>query len=544
MGTRIQAATTIVVTVAACMTSAAVYSQLTVVESDGGGPTPADLVSAILDAGSAYSLVPGSVSTAIDTSSGSYTTSLRALGAFSGGLTPAGTLLPWANQNAAGDAVYAGGVGIGSGICLCTGAASDTDAGGSLDPGFGIGAEGPNNGYRGSSTVNSGEICTGVLGEGVIDRDFDEHVFGGQLMADPNFHYTGDPTVLQFRITLQNPGFLRLRWVFASDEYPDWLDEDYNDAFAILIKKDACQGAGFENVAVFKEPGNPNLQPFRLISLVDCGAPVFRQNQLSPAPSEFLVSHHAIDDTPGEAPYEYDTSIPYFDHEFGGFSGPRTSETSTALSPGSYTVKIVIHDVKDAIVDSALFLQGNSLKLFPLNPGDYNGDGCVDEMDFVVLSQHFGQTPATFFDGDGNGDCIIDIADYTVWRDHCGESGNADFSADFNRDGCVDGDDFLILQGHYGMQHCASRFEGDANGDGAVDGSDLDVWREQFGSCGCEQGAMSSALITWMDEQLMERPEIMVTAALAALAAGTDYDAVVGETGSSSDAPTPDLAIP
>jgi hypothetical protein len=148
---------------------------------DPGGPTPANLVDTIIDSNSSYTLVNGSITTAINTPSESLTSSLRAMGEFTGGLTPPGTPLPDDN-NPNGDAEYAGGIGIASGICLCTGAASDTDvAGENLGSERGVGAEGPNNGAFG---VHPGEIGIVVLGQSnlqqgqdFIDRDFDEHEF-------------------------------------------------------------------------------------------------------------------------------------------------------------------------------------------------------------------------------------------------------------------------------------------------------------------------------------------------------------------------------
>src|SRR3989304_4807853 len=303
MWKRIQCATAVIAAISASCVCAVGNAALTVTESEGGGPTPTNLVASLLDAGSSYTLDPTSVSISINATSGSYTSSLRALGSFTGGLTPAGTLLPAPNQNSSGNAQYAGGIGIASGICLCTGASSDTDmAGLGLGPERGVGSEGPNNGEFGA---NEGEIGVAVLGDFIIDNDFDEHVFNGQLVADPNLQDSGDPTVLEFKITLQTPGFLRLRFVFGSDEYQHWTLQ-FNDSFAILVKKDACANAEFENIAVLKDPAEANPAPFTLADLVDCDAPIFKQNQLAPAPPEFLTSAHAIDDTPGSAPFEYE----------------------------------------------------------------------------------------------------------------------------------------------------------------------------------------------------------------------------------------------
>jgi hypothetical protein len=48
--------------------------------------------------------------------------------------------------------------------------------------------------------------------------------------------------------------------------------------------------------------------------------------------------------------------------------------------------------------------------------GDYNLDGHVDVVDYMIWSTTFGSTSSLA--ADGNGDGVVDAADYTVWRDH------------------------------------------------------------------------------------------------------------------------------
>ena len=249
---------------------------------------------------------------------------------------------------------------------------------------------------------------------------------------------------------------------------------------AVFVRKDSCAGANFQNIATLKSPGQPD-QPMSLRELRDCGPIMFKDNQVVPAPNtdlipgsvgKFPTSKHGFDENDDGLNYPND-GVPYYNHEFGGFSKKLTRETPKPLSPGNYTIKIVVQDVFDRSVDSAVFLESGSLKLFPLTQGDYNGDGCVDVADFYVWAAHYGQSPATFYDGDGNSNCAADIADYFLWRDNLGAGGNGDFRADFNRDGIVNGTDYFIWLENAGLLECASRFEGDANGDGAVKQDDL-----------------------------------------------------------------------
>ena len=54
-------------------------------------------------------------------------------------------------------------------------------------------------------------------------------------------------------------------------------------------------------------------------------------------------------------------------------------------------------------------------------------------------------------------------------------------SADFNDDGFITGLDFLIWQENFGLTGQTNNSNGDANGDGIVDEDDLVIWEDQYG---------------------------------------------------------------
>jgi hypothetical protein len=288
----------------------------------------------------------------------------------------------------------------------------------------------------------------------------------------------GDPAVLEFEIELSRPGFLCASFVFGSDEYPHWIDQPFNDTFVILVKGPCTpQGSPGENLATFIRNGAP--ENFSLQALKDC-EDLFRENNMSPASvAAFPNTRH---DIPGAQ---------YYDHEFGGFSAILSRETAKPLAPATYTIKFVIEDVDDRLVDAALFLPEHSLKLFALQQGDYNGDGIVDSADYYVWTAHFGQSPATFYDGDGTGNGVVDAADYDAWRGHQGQTGNADRAADLDRNGCVGQGDLDAVLLHWGLDKCAAPFEGGATGDGAVKQPDLDQVLIHWGEGVCGQALMA-----------------------------------------------------
>lgn len=52
--------------------------------------------------------------------------------------------------------------------------------------------------------------------------------------------------------------------------------------------------------------------------------------------------------------------------------------------------------------------------------GDYNQDGTVDQADYTIWADSYGDT-GDYMLADGNNDNIIDQGDYTIWADHYGD---------------------------------------------------------------------------------------------------------------------------
>jgi hypothetical protein len=85
-------------------------------------------------------------------------------------------------------------------------------------------------------------------------------------------------------------------------------------------------------------------------------------------------------------------------------------------------------------------------------PGDANGDGRVDGIDYVVwlnnYSEGTSQGPA---EGDFNSDNLVDGRDYVVWLNNYGSSTSQGAAfGDFNGDDIVDGRDYVVWLNNYG----------------------------------------------------------------------------------------------
>lgn len=385
------------------------------------------------------------------------------MGIFSNGNTSVGTLLPQPfNQNAAGNAFYSGGIGIDAGICLCTGLVTDADSQVTGIPdGLGVGVEGPNNAYDLAFSAPTGEMGFD-LG---TPNDAD---FSGEVAAGLNV------TVLQFKITLNSPGFLRISFVHGSDEHPVYALSTYNDTPLVFVGDE--NGQDLENIILFKDVSGVE-KTLTLSDLDDCN--LLLENLVAPNPSSLP--------SPGDVGLDHadvDTDL-HYDHEFAGFTKKLTRETKCVLAGNkTYTIKIVIQDVTDSNIDSATFFETNSLKLFSFLAGDFNLDGKVGDADLSILLSNWG---ASFpgigvTDGDGDGSGAVGDGDLSLLLSNWGANGgNINFCADFDRDGDVDDNDFSTWLKNANLDQCASRFEGDADGDGDVDLDDLAIYNLETG---------------------------------------------------------------
>ena len=97
--------------------------------------------------------------------------------------------------------------------------------------------------------------------------------------------------------------------------------------------------------------------------------------------------------------------------------------TRVAMQPGD-TLTIIIDGSGPSGNGVATFAAWNVHIQEISFQGDYNGDFVVNEADFDVWRETFGQTVPLGTVADGNKDGVIDAADYIVWRDNLGSSIN------------------------------------------------------------------------------------------------------------------------
>jgi gliding motility-associated-like protein len=186
-------------------------------------------------------------------------------------------------------------IGLSSGIIMSTGRIQD--------------AVGPNNTPSKGDDLNQGGYAPleAILGGGAS---------------------TQDAAVLRFNFFCESDR-VQFKYVFASEEYPEYVGSEFNDVFAFFISGPGI--IGNQNIALI--PGT--------------NQPVAINNVNAGSFSNFFVNNgNGVNGGGGTV-------------QFDGFTRPFIAEASV-IPCQTYTITIAIADVSDGIYDSAVFLEAQS----------------------------------------------------------------------------------------------------------------------------------------------------------------------------------------
>jgi len=209
-----------------------------------------------------------------------------------------------ASPGSIGSFFYAGDdFGISQGAILSTGKAVD--------------AVGPNNSTCASSShASSGDPILNSLNSELL---------------------TFDACIIEFDFIAASNNLLACEFIFASEEYPEYVDSWFNDIFGFFISEP------YENEVGDLDP-NISLQPQNIALLPNSQTPISINNINDNENSNFYV-----DNTNGD------------DIQYDGFTIPITLEKE--IKQGVvYRLRIAIADGSDDQYDSALFLKSNSFE--------------------------------------------------------------------------------------------------------------------------------------------------------------------------------------
>lgn len=215
---------------------------------------------------------------------------------------------------------------LGSGISIVPGSATLVNAGGVDFPSAGLfsdgGPAGSNIGIESGILLTTGDVS---FADGASnDGDGLGSSFGSNgnaeldALAAPGV--TMDATVLTFDFTTDS-GSLFFNFLFASEEYSASVGTEFNDILGIFVDG--------TNIALV--PGTTSPISINTVNAVTNSA-FYNDNDMN-----------------GAFPFQFD-----------GFTSVLTASV-TGLSAGQHTITLAIADVTDSGIDSAVFIQANSL---------------------------------------------------------------------------------------------------------------------------------------------------------------------------------------
>ena len=167
---------------------------------------------------------------------------------------------------------------------------------------------------------NSADDTTTNLGTGG-DADLQTLIPGFSIL---------DATTLQFEFTCETTQFVSFQYVFTSEEYNEYVGSAFNDVFGFFLNG--------ENIALI-----PDSVTAVSINNVNCGDPY---NPFGGTNCDLFINND-LQDGGGSINTEMD-----------GLTVVLTA--SSAIPPGTNTIKLAIADAGDRILDSNVFIKGES----------------------------------------------------------------------------------------------------------------------------------------------------------------------------------------
>lgn len=150
---------------------------------------------------------------------------------------------------------------------------------------------------------------------------------------------TGSPSynacILAFDL-IPDGDTLRVKFIFGSEEYPEFVGRGFNDAFAIFVSGPGIMGT----VNIAKLPNYSNIT----INNINGGNPGFNP----PVNPEYFLANGTGNDAP------YNSSPAYLQYD--GLTKPVSAKLKV-IPDQTYQVKLVIVDAQDPVFDSGVFIE-------------------------------------------------------------------------------------------------------------------------------------------------------------------------------------------
>lgn len=190
-------------------------------------------------------------------------------------------------------------------------------------------------GFESGIVLSSGNISY-IEGPNVFDNSYVDNGLPGDADLDaliPGYN-TYDATVLEFDFECNYLQFISFQYVFASEEYNEWIGSAYNDVFGFFVNG--------VNIALIPETTTPVS-----VNNLNCGNPFGTADNYCS-----LFINNDLSDGGGSE-----------DTEMDGFTVVLTA--TTAINPGVNHIKLAIADAGDHVLDSDVLIKGESFVCAP-----------------------------------------------------------------------------------------------------------------------------------------------------------------------------------
>jgi len=204
-------------------------------------------------------------------------------------------------------------------------------------------------GFEEGLLLTSGNAAN-VIGPNVQDGITGDNAAPGDADLDALIPQdTNDASVLEFEFTA-DADTVYFEYVFASDEYNEYVNTTFNDVFAFFVNGSNCAVAGDPEVPVS-------------VNNINGGNP-FGTDSTNPS----LYINNDLSDGGGSINTEMD-----------GLTVVLVCESVVNPAPATNTMKLAIADAGDFILDSAVFIKAGSLSTTPPESGTINIVKTVDD---------------------------------------------------------------------------------------------------------------------------------------------------------------------
>ncbi len=201
-------------------------------------------------------------------------------------------------------------------------------------------------GFESGIILSTGQIADAVGPNVSSSTSTDFGLPGDADLDNRNVGTTFDAAVLEFTVECAEQQSITVRYVFASEEYNEYVNSQFNDVFGFYLNGVNISYIGPDPVA---------------INSINCGNPFS-----GAGPNCAFFINNDFPGGPAPINIEYD--------------GLTVVLTATApLQPGPNDIKIAIADVADRVLDSAIFIENGSFVCSELiDCGTENAGDCCD----------------------------------------------------------------------------------------------------------------------------------------------------------------------